>query len=133
MAKYIPTKYCFNANNVDPNILQPLVEHTSMSIYQSKDANQHRNLHQIKESVTMGLTAEAYMIQYHNCTNNPHKYGDVISPKGTQIECKVSTRPWTDRRKKNMLEKIKGYTPSEYIMFWHKHGNEYRFQGTIVV
>lgn len=133
MTKYVPTKYCFNENNIDPTILNPLVEQTSISIYQSKAANQYRNLHQIKEAVITGLTAEAFMIQYHNCKNNPHKYGDILTTNNIPVECKVSTRPWTDRRKNNMLNKIKAYTPSQYIMFWYKYNNEYRYQGAIPI
>ena len=119
-------KYDFTLDQIDKDLLERLVIDTTNSIYYSAKARKGRDYETIYNSVYNGLAAEAYLIQYHDCTPNNTRYGDVVTKSGILIECKTSSIPWSIDRVKETLESIKHYNPSEYVMFWYREGKNYQ-------
>lgn len=123
----------FNLNELDKTLLNKIIDQNVDSIYSSPQARRERTRDEIKKAVWIGIPCEVFLLQYHNCIENDHRYGDVISETGHAIECKASERPWTFGMKKDMIFKIQKYNPANYIMFWFKDGDEYKFNGMEVL
>lgn len=121
----------FNINDLDELMLTEQVMKNVKSISESAAARKGRSKQQILDAVSVGIPCEVYMMQFQDCENYEHKYGDVISEDGTKIECKASTYPWTDQKMKQMRDKIKHYSPADVIMFWHKDGDDYKYYKSI--
>ena len=121
----------FNINDLDKDLLHLQINKNVDLIFNSPVARQGRTREEITETVSLGIPCEVYLMQFQNCINNPHKYGDVIDSNGISIECKASKKQWVDYTKNAMVKKILPYTPATQVMFWHINGDMYEYQGFI--
>ena len=121
----------FNINDLDKDLLQLQINKNVDSIFNSPTARKGRTKDEIRKAVSLGIPCEVYLMQFQNCIDNPHKYGDVIDSNGIAIECKASKKQWTDYSKNEMVKSILSYTPASRVMFWYINGDNYEYQGFI--
>jgi hypothetical protein len=80
----------FNRKDVDQFVLYERAFEEAKGIYSFETRARGRKFNEIFNSCLQGQTAEVYLMQFMNYTNNPDTYGDVFNIFGMPVEIKVT-------------------------------------------
>lgn len=123
----------FKLSDLDPELLNKIMKQNVDSIYDSARARRGRTKEEIQRAVGIGIPCEVALIQFANCKEYDHRYGDVITHGGMKIECKASKNKWYASNIAYQLNKIKDYTPADVVMFWETDGETYTYVDSCMV
>lgn len=126
----------FNIKDLDQRALLSKTKIESQEIFNKPSTRKGRTLNDIIATNMYGISAEQYLIEKCEFTDNPAPYQDVISPEGIDVEVKVTKVshyiPDVLRRLKEKRKKYPNLYQPDWVFIYinDKKSFDYKLAGT---
>lgn len=124
----------FNAKDLDPQLLLSRARAEATEIFSRDSTRRGRSLENIIETSMYGLSAEVYLLEEHNFTDDTRKFKDLFDIEGNSVEIKVTEGDYyvpyvLDRANKAKKETWRGYPDILYVFIGDRESYNYTLHG----